>query len=99
MDTPQRFSGLPEYAFPRLRAHLDGIAPGGPVVDMTIGAPRHPMPPFVGDVLAANLDGFRPYPVNEGNESLRAAIADWLARRYGVTRDPPRVAVCLEHHI
>ena len=55
MTFPQRFSDLPDYAFPRLRKLLDGHAPGGPAIDMTIGEPKHPMPAFVGEVLADNL--------------------------------------------
>ena len=39
---PERFSNLPEYAFPRLRALLDHIEPGGEVTHMTIGEPKHP---------------------------------------------------------
>jgi len=84
MTFPERFSGLPEYAFPRLRNLLDAHAPGGEVVHMTIGEPKHAMPDFVGEVLAESLDGFGQYPPNEGTEELRAAISDWIARRYGV---------------
>ncbi len=85
MTFPQRFSDLPDYAFPRLRKLLDGHAPGGPAIDMTIGEPKHPMPAFVGEVLAANLDGFGKYPPNDGTPELLAAIQGWIARRYGVT--------------
>jgi len=84
MTFPERFSGLPEYAFPRLRNLLDAHAPGGEVVHMTIGEPKHAMPDFVGEVLAGSLSGFGQYPPNEGTEELRAAISDWIARRYGV---------------
>lgn len=87
MTFPQRFSDLPDYAFPRLRKLLDGHAPGGPSIDMTIGEPKHPMPAFVGEVLAANLDGFGKYPPNDGTPELLAAIQGWIARRYGVTVD------------
>ena len=38
---PERFSNLPAYAFPRLRALLDVHEPGGPVMHMTIGEPKH----------------------------------------------------------
>lgn len=88
MTFPERFSGLPEYAFPRLRRLLDGHPPGGPVVHMSIGEPRHAMPDFVGAVIAENLDGFSKYPPNEGTPELRGAISDWIARRYGVEADP-----------
>ena len=47
MQFPARFSDLPEYAFPRLRRLLDGMAPGGPELAMTIGEPKHPLPEMV----------------------------------------------------
>ena len=84
MDFPERFSNLPEYAFPRLRALLDHHPAGGEVIAMTIGEPRHAMPPFVAEVLAANLAGFGRYPANDGTAPLLAAIRGWLGRRYGV---------------
>jgi N-succinyldiaminopimelate aminotransferase len=85
MAYPERFSNLPEYAFPRLRKLLDTHAPGGEPIAMTIGEPRHPMPDFVGPILAANLAGFGVYPPNDGAPELLAAISGWIARRYGVT--------------
>ncbi len=84
MAFPERFSNLPDYAFPRLRALLDAHAPGGPAIAMTIGEPRHAMPDFVGPILAANLAGFGIYPPNDGSPELLAAISAWIARRYGV---------------
>lgn len=95
MTFPERFSGLPEYAFPRLRRLLDVHAPGGPVVHMTIGEPRHAMPDFVGEVISGSLSGFGKYPPNEGSEGLRGAVSDWIARRYGVTTDPDRQVIAL----
>ena len=80
MALPERFSKLPDYAFPRLRKLLDAHAPGGEVIAMTIGEPRHPMPPFVGEALAAALDGFSVYPPNEGAPVLLNAIAAWIRR-------------------
>ncbi|MFM2390124.1 MAG: hypothetical protein RLZZ437_1679 [Pseudomonadota bacterium] len=91
MAFPERFSNLPEYAFPRLRTLLDAHAPGGEAIQMTIGEPRHAMPDFVGPILAANLGGFGSYPVNEGAPDLLAAITAWVQRRYGVTLGENRV--------
>lgn len=85
MAYPERFSNLPDYAFPRLRRLLDGHAPGGEVIAMTIGEPRHPMPDFVAPVLAESLGGFALYPPNDGAPELLAAISGWIARRHGVT--------------
>mgnify|MGYP000510035691 CR=1 FL=1 len=67
---PERFSNLPAYAFPRLRALLDAHAPGGPVVNMTIGEPKHAFPDWVPQVLAENVGGFSVYPPNEGTPEL-----------------------------
>jgi aspartate/methionine/tyrosine aminotransferase len=89
MTLPQRFSGLPDYAFPRLRSLLGDRAPGhARPVDMTIGDPRHAPPAFVAEVVAAHADGFRGYPPNDGAPELLEAVAAWLRRRYGVTYDP-----------
>ncbi len=88
MVFPERFSDLPEYAFPRLRRLLDAHAPGGAVLHMSIGEPRHGFPSWVADVIAENADGFGKYPPNDGTPELLEAISAWLARRYGVTVDP-----------
>ncbi|WP_308916080.1 aminotransferase class I/II-fold pyridoxal phosphate-dependent enzyme [Jannaschia sp. LMIT008] len=89
MNAPQRFSGLPDYAFPRLRTLLADVAPGADdPVQMTIGDPRHAPPDFVGPIIAANADRFMSYPVNDGIPELLEACADWVGRRYGVDLDP-----------
>ncbi|MBE1294740.1 aminotransferase class I/II-fold pyridoxal phosphate-dependent enzyme [Phycobacter azelaicus] len=88
MNFPERFSNLPAYAFPRLRALLDHHTPGGDVVHMTIGEPKHAFPAWVTDVIAQNAAGFNSYPPNDGSDELRGAMCDWIARRYGVTLDP-----------
>jgi len=85
---PERFSNLPAYAFPRLRALLDAHAPGGEVVHMTIGEPKHAFPDWIAQEIAANAAGFGQYPVNEGMPALLEAAGDWLERRYGVRVDP-----------
>src|SRR3712207_9579838 len=91
MAAPARFSDLPDYAFPRLRKLLDGHRPGGEPIAMSIGEPTHPMPPFVGEVIAANLQGFSSYPPNEGTPELLGAISGWLGRRYDVEVGPDRL--------
>lgn len=91
MAYPERFSNLPDYAFPRLRKLLDTHAPGGPAIAMSIGEPTHPMPDFVGPILQANLQGFGIYPPNDGSPELLAAISGWLQRRYGVSVSEDRI--------
>jgi len=93
MTFPERFSDLPEYAFPRLRRLLDAHQPGGTPIAMTIGEPQHAFPAWVGGVLAQHLDGFGKYPPNEGTPELLAAIQGWIARRYGVSLGPQNLMV------
>ncbi|WP_372603746.1 aminotransferase class I/II-fold pyridoxal phosphate-dependent enzyme [Actibacterium sp.] len=88
MAYPERFSNLPEYAFPRLRSLLDSYEPGGEVMHMTIGEPKHAFPDWVADIIAENIAGFGSYPPNDGSPELCASIVAWLNRRYGVTVDP-----------
>ncbi|MGX0975630.1 N-succinyldiaminopimelate aminotransferase [Roseovarius sp. MBR-51] len=85
---PERFANLPAYAFPRLRTLLDAHAPGGEVVHMTIGEPKHAFPRWIVDIISENADGFGVYPTNEGMPALLEAASDWVGRRYGVTLDP-----------
>jgi aspartate/methionine/tyrosine aminotransferase len=95
MQFPERFSDLPEYAFPRLRTLLAGIPPGGPELAMTIGEPRHGVPPVVPEIIGAHAAEFGRYPPNDGAPELLAAIAAWLARRHGVTVDPDTRLIAL----
>ena len=95
MTFPERFEDLPEYAFPRLRTLLDGMSPGGPEINMTIGEPRHPMPDFVAEVVAEAAAGFAKYPVNPGQDDLLTACAGWFERRYGLALDPSTELIAL----
>ncbi len=87
MVFPERFSNLPEYAFPRLRRLLDAHEPGGEVVHMSIGEPRHAFPDWVSTIISEHAGEFGKYPPNEGSPELLDAIAGWVARRYGVRLD------------
>ena len=93
MQFPERFSSLPDYAFPRLRKLLDPHQPGAEPITMTIGEPRHPMPDFVAEVMAQNIGGFAIYPPNDGTPELLAAISGWIGRRYGVVLGEDRLMV------
>jgi len=93
MQFPTRFSDLPEYAFPRLRALLDPHPGGGDVLHMSIGEPKHAFPSFVGDVLARHVGEFQRYPPNAGSPELRAAMAAWLTKRYGLQSVDPDTRV------
>ncbi|GAA6181684.1 aminotransferase class I/II-fold pyridoxal phosphate-dependent enzyme [Shimia sp. NS0008-38b] len=95
MKFPERFSNLPAYAFPRLRALLDHLDPGGPVVHMTIGEPKHAFPEWVTEEITQHAEGFNKYPPNDGAPELLLAIAEWIKRRYDVEIDPTTQVMAL----
>jgi N-succinyldiaminopimelate aminotransferase len=72
--------------FVRLAELLADVTPGKPAINLSVGEPQHPIPPFVGPVLAAHLNDFGRYPANKGTERFRRAAADWVRRRYGLPR-------------
>ena len=84
---PTRFDALPTATWPRLRALLDGHAPGGDVINMTIGEPKHKFPDWVGNTLIEAMAEFNSYPDNNGTLELRKSISEYLNRRYGVSMD------------
>lgn len=87
MNYPERFTALPAHAWPRLRALLDVHEGGGPLIQMTIGEPKHAFPAWVTQKITDNAQGFNSYPPNDGSPELRSAIAGWIKRRYGVSMD------------
>ncbi len=91
MVFPERFSNLPAYAWPRLRALLDPVEPGGEPINLTIGEPRHDFPDFVLSTIAEHVSEFGNYPANDGAPELLQAISDWLGRRFGVSIPPDQV--------
>jgi aspartate/methionine/tyrosine aminotransferase len=72
--------------FVRLTDLIAGIEPGRPVINLSVGEPQHPIPPFVGPTLAAHLNEFGRYPANKGLEAFRRAAARWLGGRYDLPR-------------
>ena len=81
---------LHPYPFERLRELTRGIVPpaGLRPISLGIGEPRHPTPPVVTQALVAGLAGLASYPATAGEPALRAAVAGWVRRRYGVGVDP-----------
>jgi N-succinyldiaminopimelate aminotransferase len=77
-------AALQPYPFERLAALLDGVPPGGPVQDLSIGEPRGAVPACVREALVAHLDGLARYPAIAGDSALREACAGWLERRFGL---------------
>ncbi len=72
--------------FVRLTDLIAGIPPREPMINLSVGEPQHPIPPFVGPVLAEHLNDFGRYPANKGIQPFRQAVAQWLGRRYDLPR-------------
>src|SRR5215831_16948133 len=72
--------------FVRLRELLGDAAPGQSPIGLAVGEPQHPIPPFVGAVIAAHVAEFGRYPMNRGLDEFAAAVGQWLDRRYKLPR-------------
>jgi len=72
--------------FVRLRELLGDERPGKPPISLAVGEPQHPLPSFVGPVLAAHIEEFGRYPMNKGLDEMCEAAASWLGRRFKLPR-------------
>jgi N-succinyldiaminopimelate aminotransferase len=81
----------------RLAELLAPYQPGKPLIMLSLGEPQHPVPGFVGPVLAQHIGDFGRYPIARGIEPFRRAAANWLSRRFRLPRplDPESEALVL----
>jgi N-succinyldiaminopimelate aminotransferase len=81
-----RLGLLKPYPFEKLRELLAGATPPKQLrpIMLSIGEPQHATPALLKEALTANLAGLARYPATKGLPELRTAIAEWLARRYGL---------------
>jgi succinyldiaminopimelate transaminase len=85
----------PAYPYDRLAplAERARQAEGG-MVDLSIGTPCDPPPPFVAAAMADPASA-RGYPPSIGTPAYREAAAGWLDRRFGVDVAVAQVAACV----
>jgi len=85
-DVNPNLARLQPYPFERLRRLFAAVTPAAGLkpIRLSIGEPQHPTPEFIKRALCDSLTGLANYPTTAGSDALRAAIAAWLARRYGV---------------
>jgi succinyldiaminopimelate transaminase len=87
-------AGLRTYPFVRLTEAARQLAASGvDVINFGIGEPREETPRFIREALVEALDPISTYPQAEGLAELRAAIAAWAQRRFGVPLDGEREVV------
>src|ERR1700742_1152896 len=82
-------AGSPESErspFARLTELLAPYQPGKPLIALSLGEPQHPVPAFVGPVLAKHIAEFGRYPIAKGIEPFRRAAASWLSSRFDLPR-------------
>src|SRR3978361_1624635 len=72
--------------FARTAELLAPYQPGKPLITLSLGEPQHPVPAFVGPVLAKHIADFGRYPIAKGIEPFRRAAASWLGRRSELPR-------------
>src|SRR6476469_7358017 len=72
--------------FARLTELLAAYKPGKPLITLSLGEPQHPVPDFVGPVLAQHIADFGRYPIATGIEPFRRAAAAWLGTRFNLPR-------------
>src|SRR5262249_53119541 len=70
------------HPFTRLNALLEGIKPGGPVMALSVGEPQAQPPAFLAEVLEREKKDWSRYPLTAGSPDFRAAVTDWLNRRF-----------------
>ncbi len=80
---------LHRYPFEKLAELKQGLQPpaGLDHIALSIGEPRHPAPQFVVESLISHLHQLSNYPSTRGAVELRAAIAGWTSRRFGIDPD------------
>ncbi len=74
------------HPFTRLNTLLQDLAPGGPGEPLlfSVGEPRHAPPPILRDELDRHAALWSRYPQAVGTPDFRAAVHEWLTRRYGL---------------
>ena len=72
--------------FARTAELLAPYKPGKPLITLSLGEPQHPVPGFVGPVLAQHIAEFGRYPIAKGIEPFRKAVAAWLGTRFHLPR-------------
>ena len=72
--------------FARTTELLAPYQPGKPLITLSLGEPQHPVPDFVGPVLAKHIAEFGRYPLARGIEPFRVAAANWLSTRFQLPR-------------
>lgn len=91
MKTNPILDRLGSYPIAELQEKARAMAARGtPLIDFSIGDPREPTPDFIPAALRDAVPVVSQYPTTSGLPRLRQAVAEYVARRFGVEVDPDR---------
>lgn len=95
MPTPfvkaQRLQNLPPYLFAEIdKKKKAALAAGKDVINLGVGDPDQPTPKPIIESLQKHVENpaFHQYALDQGAPELRASIASFCKRRYGLDLDP-----------
>ncbi len=91
IEPPDRLKKLPPYLFAEIdRLKRELVSQGKDVIDLGVGDPDLPTPPFIIQALheAAKDPKNHRYALDQGMPELRRAIASWYQKRFKVSLDP-----------
>ena len=79
------------YPFEELdRRKREALEAGRPLIDFGVGDPREVTAPFIREAMRDAVEPVSSYPRAAGLPELRAAVAGWAGRRFGVDLDVDR---------
>jgi LL-diaminopimelate aminotransferase len=90
-EKAQRLKNLPPYLFVEIdRKKKAALAAGRDVINMGVGDPDLPTPKFIIEAMQAAVadPANHQYPLDNGLKAFRAAVAEFMQVRFGVTVDP-----------
>jgi len=89
-EPPERLKKLPPYLFAEIdKKKRELTAKGKDVIDLGVGDPDLPTPPFIIDALnkAAKDPANHRYALDAGLPAVRETIQSWFKNRFGITLD------------
>jgi LL-diaminopimelate aminotransferase len=92
IEYSKKLQSLPPYLFSKINTlKLEAYAKKLDVIDLGMGNPDLPTPPHIVERMIETVREHprtHRYPQAKGMPKYRAAVADWMERRFGVSVDP-----------
>jgi LL-diaminopimelate aminotransferase len=91
VDFAERLKSLPPYLFAEIeRITQEKRRAGVDVINLSVGDPDLPPPPFILDALGKEAADPRNhnYSFSKGESEFREAVSEWMKGRFGVTVNP-----------